>query len=154
MSHTIAELRSLNPMWAYEHNYVTLLKLFPFLINDQRDEVYYINNESELKIKILERCKFTNIIQIELNYLTDGSKKRFISDIRFMCRVYYDAQLVEVISYQDLARILPEYTFPNKHMCQPDEKQQANLLFYDWLASIIAGRYRAKEEYNCSNAEN
>ncbi len=151
MSHTIAELRSLNPMWAYEHNYVTLLELFPFLKNDQRDEVYYINDDSELKIQILERCKFTNIIQIELNYLND-SKQRLLADVRFMCRVYYDANLVEVISYQDLARLLPEYTFPNKQMCQPDEKQQANLLFYDWLASIIAGRYRAKEQFDCSNA--
>ena len=152
MSHTIAELRSLNPMWVYEHNYVTLLELFPFLKNDQRDEVYYINDESELKIQILERCKFTNIIQIELNNLTSSNQQRLLADIKFMCRVYYDANLVEVISYQDLARLLPEYTFPNKQMCQPDEKQQANLLFYDWLASIIAGRYRAKEQFDCSNA--
>jgi len=153
MSHTIAELRSLNPMWAYEHNFVTLLELFPFLKNDQRDEVYYINEDSELKIKILERCKFTNIIQIELNYLKDNKIQKFVADVKFMCRVYYDARLVEVISYQDLARLLPEYTFPNKQMCQPDEKQQANLLFYDWLASIIAGRYRAKDKLDCSNTQ-
>ncbi len=152
MSHTISELRSLNPMWVYEHNYVTLLKLFPFLKNDQRDEVYYINDDSELKIQILERCRFTNIIQIDLNYLSNNKQQQFLSNIKFMCRVYYDATLVEVVSYQDLARILPEYTFPNKQMCQPDEKQQANLLFYDWLASIIAGRYRARDTYDCSNA--
>ncbi|MFV2059463.1 MAG: DUF1249 domain-containing protein [Gammaproteobacteria bacterium] len=152
MSHTIAELRSLNPMWVYEHNYVTLLELFPFLKHDQRDEVYYINEDSELKIHILERCKFTNIIQIELNYLNDTERQKLVTDVKFMCRVYYDANLVEVISYQNLARLLPEYTFPNKQMCQPDEKQQANLLFYDWLASIIAGRYRAKEQVDCSNA--
>ncbi len=152
MSHTIAELRELNPMWVYEHNYITLLELFPFLKNDQRDEVFYINEDAELKIKVLERCKFTNIIQIDLNYLSETNNQQFLADVRFMCRVYYDATLVEVISYQDLARILPEYTFPNKQMCQPDEKQQANLLFYDWLASIIVGRYRAKDMYDCSKA--
>jgi len=152
MSHTIAELRSLNPMWVYEHNYVTLLELFPFLKTDQRDEVYFINDEFELKIHILERCKFTNIVQIELKYVKGNSSRCYVSDVKFMCRIYYDAKLVEVISYQDLARLLPEYTFPNKQMCQPDEKQQANLLFYDWLASTIAGRYRAKDEYDCSNA--
>lgn len=148
MSHSIKELRNLNPMWVYEHNYITLLKLFPFLVQDNQDEVYYINRNSELRIKIQERCKYTNIINIEQKYKT---VTKYLKNLNFTLRIYYDANLTEVISYQDLSRLLPEYDYPNKYMYQPDEKHQANILLYDWLTSIISGRYQTKDEFDCSS---
>jgi len=51
-------------------------------------------------------------------------------------RIYHDAQLAEVISYQGHSRILSKYPYPNQKMFHRDEKRQANYLLNDWLDTM------------------
>lgn len=149
MSHSIAESRAQNPMWVYEHNYVTLLGLFPFLGRDDRDEVYIIHSDRELQIKVLERCPYTLTIVV-VQQFNPGIE--LLQDLKFKIRLYRDARLAEVVSYQDVSRLQTEYTYPNKRMFQPDEKYQVNVMLNDWLASIIVRRHHwVSEELDCSN---
>ena len=64
-----------------------------------------------------------------------------LPDIIFDVRVYDDARLAEVISYQGRGRIQFKYNYPNDKMYVPDEKRQGNLLLHDWLSTCSRLNY-------------
>lgn len=134
MSHSIAEIRARNPMWIYEHNYVAMLELLHRLECDGEEEIAFEIEDCELNIRVMERCRYTILVAITQTFKKDS---QLFPDLTMRVRVYHDARLVEVVAYQDLHRLLPKYTYPNKRMLQRDEKRQANLLLYEWLTIYL-----------------
>ena len=57
---------------------------------------------------------------------------------QFVVRLYHDAKMAEVVSFQGCAAFLPEYFYPNKNMLQPDEKKQRNIFLGEWLSYCLA----------------
>lgn len=58
-------------------------------------------------------------------------------------RLYHDAQVIDVLSCQNIRTVKPRYDYPNKAMHQPDEKQQIQLFLKEWLQLCLAHGYEA-----------
>lgn len=56
-------------------------------------------------------------------------------------RIYFDANLAEVISADKRSVLKGRYDYPNESLLQPDEKEQANQFLSDWLrACVLMGK--------------
>ena len=147
MSHTIAQRRQRSPMWVYEKNYAFLVRLLPFLLeNDGVVRACAKNLNAKIEITILEQCRYTQTIQIK-QVFTHGSPH--LPGLSLKVRIYHDAQLAEVISYQGHSRMLPKYNYPNKKMFHRDEKRQVNYLLNDWLVTIWEVDFSHENEILC-----
>ncbi len=135
MSHTIAALRAKDPMWIYERNYAMLMGMFAKqLIEQPADEAVTFNipGRGATHVQVVERCRYTLSMVLSEVYSTEVVPK-----ISMRVRLYHDARLVEVISYQGFTDMLPKHMDlgqgrPQNHQ----EKRQANLLLHDWLVSL------------------
>jgi len=134
LSHTITNTRQHSPMWVYEKNYACLVQLLPFLFEQHgllRVCARHLN--TRLAVSILEQCRYTQIVEIK-QIFTEASQHLY--GLSMKVRIYHDAQLAEVISYQGHSRILSKYPYPNQKMFHRDEKRQANYLLNDWLDTM------------------
>lgn len=146
MTHSIKEFRKKNPMWFFERNFSVLSTML--------DEVqllrYGVANfevaDSLVELSLIENTRYTLLIRINQKF-RNGSD--FLKDISFDVRLYQDAKLAEVLSYQGRARMEFRYNYPNKHMFVPDEKQQGNLLLHDWLSMCTRLDYKETIIENC-----
>ena len=147
MSHTITQLRQRSPMWVYEENYAFLVRLLPFLLENEGNlRVCARHLHAVMEIAILEQCPYTQTIEIKQIF---KHKSPHLPGLSLKVRIYHDAQLAEVISYQGHSRILPKYTYPNKQMFHRDEKRQANYLLNDWLATMREADFSHGNEQLC-----
>lgn len=136
----MTELRNLNPMWIYERNFILLTELVPGLAGGDAGARALLCGEGErLQLSLLEHHKYTSLIGLQYSLSRDGA---YLPDLHMTIRIYYDAQLVEVASYQDLPRLLAEYPMKRDKRLYRDEKQQANLLLYELLSSLLVAQGR------------
>jgi len=134
-------------MWVYEKNYAFLMRLLPFLLDNDGDlRVCAKDLNADLEISILEQCPYTQTIQINQIF---KYKSPHLPGLSLKVRIYHDAQLAEVISYQGHSRILPKYSYPNEKMFHRDEKRQANYLLNDWLATMQEADFSHENECLC-----
>lgn len=149
MSHTITQTRRNSPMWVYEKNYVCLARLLPFLFDRTglaRVCARHLNNK--LEISILEQCRYTQVVEIKQIF---NKATQYLQGLSMKVRIYHDAQLAEVISYQGHSRILSKYSYPNQKMFHRDEKRQVNYLLSDWLDTMKEVEFSF--EHECLNSE-
>ena len=133
-------------MWYFERNYISL---FSMLEETQLHSLGLVRFELGLcpvELTVIENTRYTSLIRIHQMF---NSKNHHLSDIVFEVRLYHDAQLAEVISYQGNTRIEYKYTYPNKHMFVPEEKRQGNLLLHDWLSTCSRLNYKEHIIENC-----
>ncbi|HKK06347.1 MAG TPA: DUF1249 domain-containing protein [Gammaproteobacteria bacterium] len=149
MSHTIVKTRTRNPMWVYEHNYVSLVRLAPSLLDDVEHLTLLGAASQTLSVSIIERCRYT--LGMKLSYSV-CPQHALVPDVRMELRLYQDASLLEVIAYQGHRRFLANYPYPNAEMLHPDEKRQANLLLHDLLSHFRSCDYRAPDPMDVSSA--
>jgi len=149
MTHTIAKTRTRNPMWVYEHNYVSLVRLVPSLLDDVEHLTLLGASSQTLSFSVIERCRYT--LGVTLSYAV-RPEHVLVPDVRMELRLYQDACLAEVIAYQGHRRFLADYPYPNSKMLHPDEKRQSNLLLHDVLSHFRACDYRAPDAMGVSNA--
>jgi len=134
-------------MWVYEENYVFLVRLLPFLLENDGDlRVCARHLHAVMEIAILEQCPYTQTIEIKQIF---KHKSPHLPGLSLKVRIYHDAQLAEVISYQGHSRILPKYNYPNEKMFHRDEKRQANYLLNDWLATMREADFSHGNEQLC-----
>ncbi|MGD8785489.1 MAG: DUF1249 domain-containing protein [Thioalkalispiraceae bacterium] len=139
MTHTIKASRNRNPMWYFERNYVALTAMLEQTQLEQHGVLNFELAGCPVEISIVERTRYTTLIRIHQELVNQAS---FLSDIVFDVRIYDDAQLAEVISYQGKKRIKYKYAYPNNNMYVPDEKRQGNLLLHDWLLTCARLDYQ------------
>ncbi len=146
MTHSIKESRSRNPMWYFERNY--------FLLSEMLEETQLLQNgvagfelgACPVELSVIETTRYTSLVKIHQLFV---SKTTHLPDIVFDVRVYHDANLAEVLSYQGRERIQYKYTYPNENMFVPDEKRQGNLLLHDWLSTCSRLNYKDNIIENC-----
>lgn len=135
-----------NPMHLYEMNYYTLLQLVPELGADLDGtplnsplEIY--NNKFSynfdmegvnLTVRLLEVNRYTQHIQVINQF---KSSRQLLPSLCLNVRAYHDVSVAEVISCSGIAKLLPDYTYPNEKMLLKNEKQQANRLLFEWLST-------------------
>lgn len=148
MSHSIAEIRQRNPMWYFERNYAALLHMLEdFRVFDDGSAEIELPVGS-VHINILEETRYTFLL--ELRQCFPGIKD-LVPEVVFKVRLYLDARLAEVVSYQGQQYLKARYQVPNKSMYHPDEKRQTNLLLYDWLSACGRLNYNESSVMNFQN---
>ncbi len=84
---------------------------------------------SKVIIKQLERNPYTTTISVEQQDVL----LPWVSGPLLSVRVYHDARMAEVISWNRHRNLQAKYPYPNKQMYLPDEKNQLNQFLGEWL---------------------
>lgn len=119
-------------MWVFENNYLYLRELFPEIIELGSEKLVYRDYLKLVKISCLEISRYTTLISLELTFKACPK----ISPVEMSIRLYHDAQLADVISYQDITRLIAPY-LPNRMSNKENHKRQANLLLNELLMGCI-----------------
>lgn len=143
MAHSIRQARAQNPMWLYEHNYTTLCALFPGIVTGPAPCIEHDLEHSRLYIQIREKNKYTLLLEVTERFSQSPAWKQALN---MRIRLYTDARLAEVVTYQGKARFQVKYEQPNAKMFHRDEKYQVNHLLYDWLLYLNRYLHRKCEE--------
>lgn len=113
----------------YDDNFERLMSLLPSL-RSYGEKVLDVQGQSGLHISVLEHHKYTTVVrlaqQLPLSFL-------LVTQPTMTVRVYHDAQVAEVLSYQNHNRFNTKYDYPNPDMCQVREKLRVNEFLGEWL---------------------
>lgn len=124
-----------------EANYIRLLKLLP---NDQKKHSFSVNagNKSvTVSLTITEEHPYTTMLDVQ----QQGLQNQWLQPQSMQVRMYHDANMAEVLSYQQHAQIKGSYTYPNQQMHSPDEKLQLNLFLAQWLGHCLEHGIQLKQ---------
>jgi len=136
----INEIIEIAGMKIYEDNFHRLMLLLSELGGDEAC-CQEVGHQEGLHVDVLERHKYTTVIKLAqrlpLSILSAAMP-------RMVIRVYHDAEVAEVLSYQRHYRFKPKYEYPNPDMCQMREKQRVNEFLGEWLDHCLAGGVRGR----------
>lgn len=122
-------------MKIYEDNFQRLMLLMPEL-KAFAEQSHRGRRQEGLQVDVLERHKYTTVIKLTqnlpLNFMSIAMSSMIV-------RVYHDAEVAEVLSYQRQYRFKAKYDYPNPEMCQVREKQRVNEFLGEWLDFCLAG---------------
>jgi len=134
-------------------NYARLMKLFPDMIqvsektDEQKDErkigIYHVE-ESVLTLRVLEQTPYTTLVRLGQEKNSDNGSEWFQLPVLTL-RLYHDAKMAEVVTYEGDKRAFPRYEYPNERMYQKDEKAQWNQFLAEWLAHCLEHGYDVAE---------
>ena len=121
-------------MKIYEDNFQRLMLLLPGLSADNHLKSK-IDPSDDLQVDVLEQHRYTTVIRLAqklpLSFLSAAMPLMVV-------RIYHDAKVAEVLSYQRQFRFKPKYDYPNPEMCQVREKQRVNEFLGEWLDHCLS----------------
>lgn len=135
MSHTLEQTRNEKPMWFFEHNYSYLRELFPEIMELYSETLIYRDSLKLVKIKCLEVSRYTTLISLNLSF----TKCPQIPSVEMSIRLYHDAEVADVVTYQNISRLVAPY-FSTEKDTDKDHKRQANILLYELLSGCMKKR--------------
>ena len=135
MSHTLEQTRNKDPMWFFERNYIYLRELFPEIMELNSETLIYRDNLKLVKIKCLEISRYTTLISLNLTF----TRSPQIPSVEMTIRLYHDAEVADVVTYQNISRLIAPY-FSTKKDTDKDHKRQANILLYELLSGCMKKR--------------
>ena len=107
-----------------------MLQLYPdYETANQRE--FRLPTGERIRIDVVERCRYTTVLHV----CQQGGEGWLVAP-RFDLRMYHDARMVEVISFQS-RRVEARYEYPNNAMYAPDEKAQQNVFLAEWLEHCL-----------------
>ncbi len=130
-------------MWVFEENYRLLQRLLPELEQGADRFVLAGSEGDELELLILERCRYTTMVELNQALSIDGE---WLPDLSIQLRVYHDARVVEVAAYQGCRRIPARYQVESQGRHHKDDKRQINFLLHDLLRDCLRLGYREQRE--------
>ncbi len=136
LSHTLEQTRNKEPMWFFERNYSYLRAIFPEIIELSSGVLVYRDSLKVVKIQCLEVSRYTTLILLNLTF-TECPQ---IPPVEMTIRLYHDAEVADVISYQNITRLIAPY-FSAKKETDQDHKRQANILLYELLSGCVKKRF-------------
>lgn len=86
-----------------------------------------------VRIKVNETHRYTSMLHIE----QQSAQHAWLSAPRMLIRMYHDAALAEVASFQSQRHFEGHYAYPNPNMHQRDEKTQLNQFLNEWLGHCL-----------------
>ena len=115
-----------------EVNYHRLIRLLPGLDNEEQ-WLFGVEAASDqlrqVSINVVERSRYTTTVAVaQESMLADWVPKPTLT-----VRLYHDAHMAEVLSFQANRQWRGIYDYPNAQMLQPDEKAQQNSFLGEWL---------------------
>lgn len=122
---------------ACEANYARLLRLLPDMRHHAQLRRIALSQGDRmlgiLVLQVIENCPYTTTLRI-----SQQDCLPWLPAPRMEVRVYHDARMAEVISAENARHFRGIYHYPNRHMHQPDEKNQLNLFLGEWLGHCMA----------------
>ena len=122
-------------MWFFEHNYSYLRELFPEIMELYSETLTYRDSLKLVKIKCLEVSRYTTLISLNLSF----TKCPQIPSVEMSIRLYHDAEVADVVTYQNISRLVAPY-FSTEKDTDKDHKRQANILLYELLSGCMKKR--------------
>ncbi|MFT5690808.1 MAG: hypothetical protein ACI92E_000131 [Oceanicoccus sp.] len=142
-----------------EANYLRIMKLLPDMsqINIREFGVELAGSAPiQFRLEIKECCKYTTMVDISqrpllsplneddpdpLDSAESGSPRAtfdsWIKPPTFSLRIYHDAKMAEVISFDNHEQLQVKYDYPNTQMYQSNEKSQLNMFLGEWLSHCL-----------------
>lgn len=120
--------------WIYEYNFQSLQELLPGLQSPSLSQMECVGG---VVVEVLERHKYTTIIRLSQSLPLPAPLAR---GPVMTVRIYYDARVAEVLSYQMHRHFQPRYEYPNPEMRQRREKQRVNEFLGEWLRFCLSNR--------------
>ncbi|MFZ5594515.1 MAG: DUF1249 domain-containing protein [Pseudomonadota bacterium] len=140
----------LSQMRCYEANFERLMWLIPGF-QDMEGPVWSVGIDAlELQLDILERGKYTATIALTHHFYHPGI---IVSDPYMKIRLYTDARVAEVLSYQGHARLQLFQPYPVLNMANLQEKYRINRFLGEWLDYCIARGHRFADTSRCAKAQ-
>ena len=127
-------------------NYAKLMKLLPCFEKQDQQGFGLAHGESllgQIEIEITERCKYTTTLNLRQHFASQ-SPEAFVSAPQMQVRLYHDAMMAEVLSFQGINKIKATYSYPNEAMHQKDEKALCNQFLSDWLTYCLRFAYASE----------
>lgn len=125
----------------YEANYRRLMSLVPALRVVQAPTTLLLGRLPRIHLSVLECCRYTHTAVLAHHL---GGQGGWLTDLVLKIRIYHDAQLAEVIAYQNQSRFEPFYPYPNEKMRHPFEKRRVNAFLGEWLRHWARGAGAAR----------
>jgi len=132
LSHTLEQTRNQKPMWFFENNYIYFREIFPEVIELYSGKLVYKDNLKIVKLRCIEVSRYTTLISLDLTFIACPQ----IAPVNMNVRLYHDAQLADVVSYQNISPLVAPYFSADKNNCE-NHKRQANILLYEILKGCI-----------------
>jgi len=115
-----------------EINYHRLIRLLP-RIDDEEEWRFGVEAATDqlrqVSISVVERSRYTTTVAVAQESLLE----HWVPKPTLTVRLYHDAQMAEVLSFQVNRQWSGTYDYPNARMYQPDEKAQQNAFLGEWL---------------------
>ncbi len=146
MTYLLKKDRNRRPMWYFERNYCALTEMLDQARLLEFGRIQFELGAYPVELEVLEETRYTILLKILQKF---SATDLILRDVTFTVRIYQDARLAEVISYQGRHSIQYKYPYPNEGMFLPDEKKQCNLLLYDWLNACSRLNYKESLIENC-----
>ncbi|WP_300425835.1 DUF1249 domain-containing protein [Thalassolituus sp.] len=119
-----------------ESNYLRFLKLLPDA-SAGTERVFAISGSPEQNARVRMRVEEVHPYTTMLTVTQEGLCPEWIQPPSMQVRLYHDASMAEVLSYQNQHRFEGRYQYPNPQMRLPDEKVQLNRFLADWLEHCL-----------------
>lgn len=118
-----------------ERNYWRLLSLLPQLRQHDQASVMVARGEGMvmLQAQVLERAPYTLVLDLRELSTAHGLLPSQVMRLR----LYHDARIAEVLSYQSRRVRQVRHDYPNPGMHQPDEKVRLNAFLAEWLSHSL-----------------
>ncbi len=88
----------------------------------------------QVRVEIIERFKFTTTLNL---IKQNPSLPKPMDRVQLTIRMYHDARMAEVVTWDSGRQLSGVYPYPNDQMYQIDEKAQANVYLGEWLAHLL-----------------
>lgn len=111
------------PLELYDENYRKVMTLAPELHYLTQPVLFRNHRDLELELRVVERTRFTTTAAVRLRLKIES---RWVTDPSLTLRLYHDARVAEVISYQNRSPHAPLYPCPNPAMYSRFEKRRVN----------------------------
>lgn len=119
-------------MWVFEKNYLYLREIFPELIDVSKGNLIFRDSLKTVNVRCLEVSRYTTLISLRLTFLQCPQ----IQPVNMSIRLYHDAELADVVSYQEITRLIAPYFSTNKNRHE-NHKRQANILLNELLSGCV-----------------
>ncbi|HEY0635777.1 MAG TPA: DUF1249 domain-containing protein [Gammaproteobacteria bacterium] len=134
MDHILPHYPIDSSLWLFEENYRLLLELLSLDGGEGGVLRSALQEDERLEISVVERSRYTLTLALRKS-LNFG--KAWVPDILMEARLYLDARVAEVLSYQNCRRLPAPYAVRGSVPFHKDEKRQANRLLNDLLEHCL-----------------
>ena len=119
-----------------EANYMRLMKLMPDLdrVDERCYRVTWPDHQASLCLEVEERFTYTTTLKVTPQHDHDSP---WLGSTQLVVRLYHDANTAEVVCTRR-KQLSGVYSYPNKRMRQPDEKNQINEYLGEWLTHCLS----------------